>query len=834
MARAQFEYDEVGNTFYYVIVSFFAVILFPLTHFLWPSLPKRTEVLKRGCRCEGDLVKRFQKEQIKPWEKAKCAIKGLVLVVLWVLFILVAYKVSQLEQTFEEYDPYKILQLDVDSDVGEIKKKYRELSKLHHPDKGGDPTTFDSIVKAYKALTDEESRENWRLYGNPDGPKATTFGIALPKWIVSEQYGGWVLGFYALIFMIILPVAVGFWWYNSIKYSADKVLLETTRLYYYFLHKTPTMEINRIIMVLAGSFEFWKKFNADVVERETDDVEVPRVMKELRNLGENKKENPFCHPWSIKARALIHAHLTRVPLQSSRLETDQAYIVSRSLQLTEELLRVLIQMVQIPMGPRQPTVETLESALRVFPMMVQALWPRNSGLLQLPHVREQNISYLRKNRVITCQDMARLNEFRRRALLNTITSDQYEDIIYVLGMMPRLEFDTRVEVQGEDDKETITVGSVVTLKVTLRRFPLLDADKRRQEIAEGPKSVSDSKALAMDNGGGLTRRTMGATAATTTTTEKDSEEKDGEEQQQTNSNNKRKVWEKQPKKKAKKGGKPVQKPKKRSAAAAVPSTAVVDPSSTADSTQQQPDHTAAPSPPDTPRKKRTAAAAPSSASAGGAADNNTDTSGDDDGGGESDNSDDAGGDGEEATDAEEGQADGGGRQQQEGEEDNGSSADDEGDGRQWNENEEDDDMDEDGLIRKPDMLLDSEPVNHHEVHCPHFPGDKFEWWYLYLVERKTRRLITMVQPCKTLDQEKTVELRFSAPPQKGNYYYTLHIRSDSYMDMDYTLDIKMEVHPAREPPPVKYEDTEEEAEGDKDEPESTDEYTEGTDSESED
>lgn len=40
MARAQFEYDEVGNTFYYVIVSFFAVVLFPLTYFLWPSLRK--------------------------------------------------------------------------------------------------------------------------------------------------------------------------------------------------------------------------------------------------------------------------------------------------------------------------------------------------------------------------------------------------------------------------------------------------------------------------------------------------------------------------------------------------------------------------------------------------------------------------------------------------------------------------------------------------------------------------------------------------------------------------------------------------------------------------
>lgn len=43
----------------------------------------------------------------------------------------------------------------------------------------------------------------------------------------------------------------------------------------------------------------------------------------------------------------------------------------------------------------------------------------------------------------------------------------------------------------------------------------------------------------------------------------------------------------------------------------------------------------------------------------------------------------------------------------------------------------------------------------------------------------------------------------------------------------------MEVHPAREPPQVKYEDTEDEKEEDKEEPESTDEYTEGSDSEQE-
>lgn len=39
-----------------------------------------------------------------------------------------------------------------------------------HPDKGGDPEKFKELTKAYKALTDEEARNNWKEYGNPDGP----------------------------------------------------------------------------------------------------------------------------------------------------------------------------------------------------------------------------------------------------------------------------------------------------------------------------------------------------------------------------------------------------------------------------------------------------------------------------------------------------------------------------------------------------------------------------------------------------------------------------------------------------------------------------------------
>lgn len=35
-----------------------------------------------------------------------------------------------------------------------------------------------------------------------------SFGIALPSWIVEKENSVWVLGLYALVFMIALPIVV--------------------------------------------------------------------------------------------------------------------------------------------------------------------------------------------------------------------------------------------------------------------------------------------------------------------------------------------------------------------------------------------------------------------------------------------------------------------------------------------------------------------------------------------------------------------------------------------------------------------------------------------------
>ena len=36
MGKGNFQYDETGNTYYYVFLTFLGFILFPATYYLWP------------------------------------------------------------------------------------------------------------------------------------------------------------------------------------------------------------------------------------------------------------------------------------------------------------------------------------------------------------------------------------------------------------------------------------------------------------------------------------------------------------------------------------------------------------------------------------------------------------------------------------------------------------------------------------------------------------------------------------------------------------------------------------------------------------------------------
>lgn len=236
MGGQKFEYDESGSTFFYFVLSFLGLILIPCTFYYWPrkkregmwhwknilrlplispQLPHHCpyvsdpNIVKEQCQCPPCMDKRDLLQNSEPYRRFKSLLIKLVLVGGWALLFFLAYKVSQFDYEMSNFDPYEILGLPLGSSQSEVKRAYHQLSRILHPDKPtGDEKAFMKLTKAYQALTDDEARKNWERYGNPDGPGAMSFGIALPAWIVEKENSIWVLGLYALIFMIALPTAV--------------------------------------------------------------------------------------------------------------------------------------------------------------------------------------------------------------------------------------------------------------------------------------------------------------------------------------------------------------------------------------------------------------------------------------------------------------------------------------------------------------------------------------------------------------------------------------------------------------------------------------------------
>lgn len=62
-------------------------------------------------------------------------------------------------------DPYKVLGVEKEAEIGSIKKEYYRLSKEHHPDLGGNEEKFKEIEEAYRILSDDKLRKEFDEFG---------------------------------------------------------------------------------------------------------------------------------------------------------------------------------------------------------------------------------------------------------------------------------------------------------------------------------------------------------------------------------------------------------------------------------------------------------------------------------------------------------------------------------------------------------------------------------------------------------------------------------------------------------------------------------------------
>ncbi|XP_061947888.1 dnaJ protein ERDJ2A-like isoform X2 [Populus nigra] len=384
------------------------------------------------------------------------------------------------------FDPYAILGLEPGALDSEIKKNYRRLSIQYHPDKNPDPEAnkyfVEFITKAYQALTDPISRENYEKYGHPDGRQGFQMGIALPQFLldIDGASGGilllWIVGICILLPLVIAVIYLS----RSAKYTGNYVMHQTLSAYYYFMK--PSLAPSKVMEVFIKAAEYMES-----PVRRTDDEPLHKLFMsvrselnlDLKNIKQEQAKFWKQHPALVKTELLIQAQLTR---KSADLPPTLLGDFRRVLELAPRLLEELMKMAVIPrtsqglgwLRPATGVVELSQCIIQAVPLTARKATggsTEGAPFLQLPHFSESVIKKIARKKVRTFEDFRDMTLQERAELLEQVagfSSDQVKDVEMVLGMMPSVTVEVRCETEGE---EGIQEGDIVTIQawITLKR-----------------------------------------------------------------------------------------------------------------------------------------------------------------------------------------------------------------------------------------------------------------------------------------------------------------------------------------------------------------------------
>ena len=210
------------------------------------------------------------------------------------------------------------------------------MSRVYHPDKARPDESKNETVedvnnywvelsKAYKALTDEEIRNNYIRYGNPDGKQSFSIGIALPEFIIMDGNGKYVLLVYGLLLGVLLPYVVGKWWYGTQRMTREGVLHASAGSL--FKEYEDDLSDSDVITALSCGDEF-----KDIIKGNEADFGLEKVGKSITQSDgaefsiarKDREKLEALQDTRRKTLALLWAYLGRVSLDGSVLDSGQS------------------------------------------------------------------------------------------------------------------------------------------------------------------------------------------------------------------------------------------------------------------------------------------------------------------------------------------------------------------------------------------------------------------------------------------------------------------------------------------------------------------------------
>ncbi|VVT48565.1 uncharacterized protein SAPINGB_P001841 [Magnusiomyces paraingens] len=366
MSDSRYSYDENSEVWPYFVITLTAVVTIPLSLVAYSRISAKEDPHAKATYDQsgfepenGDAIKtyRVRSKRSKLFTKLNLFVSlGWLLIGAMVLLVATSSPVES--SSTNVFNPYDILDLPIDASEKEIKAQYRQYTLKFHPDKvrtlEGNMTMEDvearfvSITKAYKTLTDPEVRENYKKYGHPDGPQETFHGIALPKFLVDGKGSTLVVGFYVVFFAILLPYAVGRWWYSTQVYTKSGVHVESAGLFFETLVKDqPQFVSHEKILELVSEAEEYKLLYPGIS--------------------------------SAKVLELLHQHLSRKKSENAEDEAKKIAIAARAPLILDGFLDIASASKSLPLCNR--ILDVRRCIVQAIPLEARLI---GAELAQLP------------------------------------------------------------------------------------------------------------------------------------------------------------------------------------------------------------------------------------------------------------------------------------------------------------------------------------------------------------------------------------------------------------------------------------------------------------------
>mmetsp|Transcript_64016 Transcript_64016/g.152660 ORF Transcript_64016/g.152660 Transcript_64016/m.152660 type:complete len:668 (-) Transcript_64016:69-2072(-) len=364
------------------------------------------------------------------------------------------------EKRLQKFDPFEILEVSAGADAKDIKKAYRKLSLVWHPDKNPDDplaqSRFIQITKAYNALTDEGARRNFEKYGNPDGPQGTKIGIGLPIFLIQKENHLLILCAFFFLLLFIVPMTFICYYQRTKNYAANGVMIETLQFMGYYIGEATRCK--NCPEMFAASQE-----SRLMPIRPTDNAHMKPLME---NVVEHKKRE-FKDPRIIRNQFLIWGHMQRLhENMSPELREDLDTLLRHSMRITQAMIEIACM---------REWFFTAQNMIEFRRSLVQAMDLKSPQLLQVPHFTEEALKYWqKKSSAANLSDfLSRDAEQRRHTLEKSFNPQQIADIEAFCQHVTDMEVNAKIEV--EDEKE-IVEGDVCAVTVTLTRKGLKEKE----------------------------------------------------------------------------------------------------------------------------------------------------------------------------------------------------------------------------------------------------------------------------------------------------------------------------------------------------------------------